>query len=176
VAQAQKSQPDLDRAFQSAAAHYKAKEYAEAEKDLEPLLARFPNSFEVNELMGLVYAAQGLDQKANRYLKTATRLKPNDAASRPPSPASGRGLLPTDISRSKPKCRNSSARLWVCLAMLACEDGNGYRHSSPVLGYTAAMDQFPLRIARGSVYMGTWLGGCGRSLALPSSWSLPQGS
>jgi Flp pilus assembly protein TadD len=82
VAQAQKSQPDLDRAFQSATAHYEAKEYAEAEKELEPLLARLPNSFEVNELMGLVYAAQGLDEKANRYLKTATRLKPNDAAAR----------------------------------------------------------------------------------------------
>jgi tetratricopeptide (TPR) repeat protein len=82
VAQAQKSQPDLDRAFQSATAHYEAKEYAEAEKELEPLLARLPNSFEVNELMGLVYAAQGLDEEANRYLKTATRLKPNDAAAR----------------------------------------------------------------------------------------------
>ena len=82
VAQAQKSQPDLDRAFQSATAHYEAKEYAEAAKELEPLLARLPDSFEVNELMGLVYAAQGLDEKANRYLKTATRLKPNDAAAR----------------------------------------------------------------------------------------------
>ena len=81
-AQAQKSQPDLDRAFQSANAHYEAKEYAEAEKELEPLLARFPSSFEVNELMGMVYAAQGQDAKANPYLKTATRLKPNDAAAR----------------------------------------------------------------------------------------------
>jgi len=80
--QAQKSQLDLDRAFQSATAHYETKEYAEAQKELEPLLARLPNSFEVNELMGLVYAAQGLDEKANRYLKAATRLKPNDAAAR----------------------------------------------------------------------------------------------
>jgi len=77
---AQKSQLDLDRAFQSATAHYETKEYGEAQKELEPLLARLPNSFEVNELMGLVYAAQGLDEKANRYLKAATRLGPNDAA------------------------------------------------------------------------------------------------
>ena len=82
--QAQKSLPDLDRAFQSATAHYETKKYAEAQKELEPLLARLPNSFEVNELMGLVYAAQGLDEKANRYLKAATRLKPNDAAAHQP--------------------------------------------------------------------------------------------
>jgi tetratricopeptide (TPR) repeat protein len=72
----------LDRAFQSATAHYEAKEYAEAAKELEPLLARLPDSFEVNELMGLVCAAQGLDEKATRYLKNATRLKPIDAAAR----------------------------------------------------------------------------------------------
>jgi tetratricopeptide (TPR) repeat protein len=82
VARTQKSQPDLDSAFQSANAHYEAREYAEAEKELEPLLARVPNSFEVNELMGMVYAAQGLGEKATRYLKNATRLKPNDAAAR----------------------------------------------------------------------------------------------
>ena len=80
LAQAQKSQPDLDRAFQSATAHYEAKDYAEAQKELEPLVARLSNSFEVNELMGLVYAAQGRDDEANRYLKNATRLKPNDPA------------------------------------------------------------------------------------------------
>jgi tetratricopeptide (TPR) repeat protein len=82
VAQPQNSQPDLDRAFQSATAHYEAKEYAQAEKELRPLVARLPASFEVNELMGLVYAAQGLDEKANAYLKTATHVKPNDAAAR----------------------------------------------------------------------------------------------
>jgi tetratricopeptide (TPR) repeat protein len=80
VAQAQKGQPDLDRAFQSATAHYEAQDYAEAQKELEPLLARLSDSFEVNELMGLVYAAQGRDDEANRYLKNATRLKPNDPA------------------------------------------------------------------------------------------------
>jgi tetratricopeptide (TPR) repeat protein len=78
VAQAQKTQPDLDRAFQSATAHYEAKDYAAAQKELEPLVARLSNSFEVNELMGLVYAAQGQDDEANHYLKTAARLKPND--------------------------------------------------------------------------------------------------
>ena len=57
---------------------YEAKDYAEAQKELEPLLARFPNSFEVNELTGLVYAAQGQDDEANRYLENAARFKPKD--------------------------------------------------------------------------------------------------
>ena len=78
VGQAQNSQPDLDRALQSATARYEAKDYAEAQKELEPLLARFPNSFEVNELTGLVYAAQGQDDEANRYLENAARFKPKD--------------------------------------------------------------------------------------------------
>src|SRR6516225_9098269 len=78
LAQAQNSQPDLDRALQSATARYEAKDYAEAQKELEPLLARFPNSFEVNELTGLVYAAQGQDDEANRYLENAARFKPKD--------------------------------------------------------------------------------------------------
>ncbi len=85
VAQPQKSPPgapDLDRIFQLATAHYQAKEYAEAQRKLEPLLGRLPDSFEVNELMGLVYAAQGQAEKANRYLKNASRLKPNDPAGR----------------------------------------------------------------------------------------------
>jgi tetratricopeptide (TPR) repeat protein len=83
VSQPQKSPtgaPDLDRSFQSAAAHYEAKEYPEAQKELEPLAARLVDRFEVNELMGLVYAAQGQDEKAHRYLKNACRLKPNDPA------------------------------------------------------------------------------------------------
>ena len=70
----------MDRTFQSATAHYEAKDYAGAQKELEPLVARLSNSFEVNELMGLVYAAQGQDDEANHYLKNATRLKPNDPA------------------------------------------------------------------------------------------------
>jgi len=85
VARPQKSlpgAPSLDQSFQSATAHYEAQEYAEAQRELQPLLARLPNSFEVNELMGLVYAAQGQTEKANRYLKAATRLKPNDPAGR----------------------------------------------------------------------------------------------
>lgn len=36
-----------------------------------------PNSFEVNELLGLVYAAQGKQSEANRFLARAVQLKPN---------------------------------------------------------------------------------------------------
>ncbi len=76
------SATNLDRAFQSAAAHYEAKQYAEAQRELEPLAARLPNSFDVNELMGLVYAAQGQDDKANHFLKNAVGLKPDSAPAR----------------------------------------------------------------------------------------------
>ncbi len=76
------SATDPDRAFQSAVTHYEAKQYAEAQKELEPLAARLPKNFEVNELMGLVCAAQGQDEKANRFLKNAVRLKPDSAPAR----------------------------------------------------------------------------------------------
>jgi tetratricopeptide (TPR) repeat protein len=85
VAQPQNSPPgtpDFDRAFQSATTHYEARQYVQAQNDLEPLLARLPDRFEVNELMGLLYAAQGQDEKANPYLKKAARLKPGDPAAR----------------------------------------------------------------------------------------------
>ena len=87
VGQAQNSQPDLDRALQSATARYEAKDDAEAQKELEPLLARFPNSFEVNELTGLVYAAQGQEDEANRYLENAAPHRTNRGG----HPLSGEG-------------------------------------------------------------------------------------
>jgi len=39
-----------------------------------PLLAANPNSFEINELTGLVYVALGQDEKAHAHLLTAVRL------------------------------------------------------------------------------------------------------
>src|SRR5437870_3098596 len=52
----------FEREFKSAVASYDAKNYEQARKQLEPLAARLPDDFEVNELMGLVYAGQGQDE------------------------------------------------------------------------------------------------------------------
>src|SRR5882762_10835404 len=66
--------------FQAAVAAYQAERYGEAQRELIPLLAANPNSFEINELTGLVYVALGQDEKAHAYLLTAVRLNPGSAA------------------------------------------------------------------------------------------------
>ena len=83
VASAQNDQSqNLDRQFQSAFAHYKAKQFTEATTELESLLPHVPRSFEVHELLGMVYAAQSQDAKALEHLETAVQLKPDSAAAR----------------------------------------------------------------------------------------------
>src|SRR5580704_3343158 len=72
----------LDRQFQSAVAQYDAGRFAEAAAQLEALLPYAPKTFEVHELLGLVYAAQSLDAKAVEQLQIAVRLKPDSAAAR----------------------------------------------------------------------------------------------
>jgi len=59
-----KPSPGLDQEFQSAVAHYHAGQLPEAAAQLEQLLPQVPKSFEVHELLGLVYAAQSQDAKA----------------------------------------------------------------------------------------------------------------
>jgi Tfp pilus assembly protein PilF len=54
----------LDRQFQSAVAHYHAGQLPQAVAELEELLPQVPKSFEVHELLGLVYAAQSQNAKA----------------------------------------------------------------------------------------------------------------
>jgi len=78
------SQPgsSLDRKFQSAVAQYESGRFAEAAAQLESLLHEVPESFEVHELLGLVYAAQSQDVQARKHLETAVRLKPDSAAAR----------------------------------------------------------------------------------------------
>ena len=71
-----------DRDFQSAVAQYEAGHYPEAAVQLEKLLPQDPQSFEVHELLGLVYAAQSQNDKANDHLEKAVRLKPNSASAR----------------------------------------------------------------------------------------------
>jgi len=78
------SQPSqhLDRKFQSAVAQYESGRFAEAAVELESLLREVPSSFDVHELLGLVYSAQSQDAKASPHLQKAVRLKPDSASAR----------------------------------------------------------------------------------------------
>jgi tetratricopeptide (TPR) repeat protein len=78
------SQPgqNLDRKFQSAVAQYESGRFAESAALLESLLHDVPESFEVHELLGLVYAAQSQDAQAQEHLEKAVHLKPDSAAAR----------------------------------------------------------------------------------------------
>jgi tetratricopeptide (TPR) repeat protein len=76
-ARAQKQ--DLDREFKVAVAQYEAGKYPEAATQLEKLAREVPESFEVQELLGLVYAAESQNGKANEHLEKAVRLKPDSA-------------------------------------------------------------------------------------------------
>ena len=73
---------NLERRFQLALAQYNAGRFAEASSQLESLLPDVPKSFEVQELLGLSYAAQSLDAKATEHLEIAVRLKPDSAEAR----------------------------------------------------------------------------------------------
>jgi len=68
--------------FLSALTAYKAQQYAAAQRELEPLVKSVPNSFEVNELLGLVYVAQDKQREANRFLAKAVQLNPTVAEAR----------------------------------------------------------------------------------------------
>jgi tetratricopeptide (TPR) repeat protein len=72
----------LDRQFQTAVAQYESGRFAEAAAALESLLREIPESFEVHELLGLVYSAQSQDAKATAHLEKAVRLKPGSASAR----------------------------------------------------------------------------------------------
>jgi tetratricopeptide (TPR) repeat protein len=72
----------LDRDFQSAVAQYDAGHFADAANQLEALLPHAPKSFEIHELLGLVYVAESDDARALKHLEIAVRLKPNSAVAR----------------------------------------------------------------------------------------------
>jgi tetratricopeptide (TPR) repeat protein len=74
--------PGLDRAFQAAVAQYNAGKFVEAASELEKLVRDVPESFEVHELLGLVYAGESQDALANPHLEKAVRLRPGSAAAR----------------------------------------------------------------------------------------------
>src|SRR5438132_10298827 len=71
-----------EEVFQAAVAQYEAGHYGEAAVPLERLVREMPNSFDVHELLGLVYAAQSEDAKANDHLAKAVHLRPDSAAAR----------------------------------------------------------------------------------------------
>jgi tetratricopeptide (TPR) repeat protein len=71
-----------ERQFQTAVAQYESGRLPEAATALEALLPEVPESFEVHELLGLVYSAQSLDAKASPHLEKAVRLKPGSASAR----------------------------------------------------------------------------------------------
>ncbi len=73
---------DLNRRFQAAVAQYDAGHLPEAATQLESILRDAPNTFEVHELLGLVYAGQSKDALADQHLRAAVRLNPSSAAAR----------------------------------------------------------------------------------------------
>jgi len=72
----------LDRQFQAAVAQYESGHLLEAATALEVLVREVPESFEVQELLGLVYSAQSQDAKATAHLEKAVRLRPGSASAR----------------------------------------------------------------------------------------------
>jgi len=72
----------LDREFQAAVAEYDSGHYPEAAAKLENLVREAPESFEVQELLGLIYSAESEDARATQHLHKAVLLKPDSAPAR----------------------------------------------------------------------------------------------
>jgi len=77
-----KDREALDRKFQSALAHFNSGQYPTAQQELEALARTLPNSFEVQELLGLVYSAEGHEEKATAPFEQAVRLRPESGEAR----------------------------------------------------------------------------------------------
>lgn len=73
---------NLDKEYQSAVADYEAGRYQQAAARLEPLLPFAPQSFEIHELLGMVYASLPDGDKAIEHLKTAVQIRPNSGEAR----------------------------------------------------------------------------------------------
>jgi len=76
------SRQSLDRQYRSAVTDYEAGRYAQAANALEKLLPYAPGSYELHELLGMVYASQSLNDKAIEHLKAAVQIKPELAEAR----------------------------------------------------------------------------------------------
>jgi tetratricopeptide (TPR) repeat protein len=75
-------QKNLDQDFKTAVSLYEAGNYPDAATQLEKLVLEVPESFEVQELLGLVYAAQSQDARATKHLQKAVALKPDSVPAR----------------------------------------------------------------------------------------------
>jgi tetratricopeptide (TPR) repeat protein len=82
VSSPQHDQKPPDRRFLAALAAYRAQQYETAQKQLVPLVQSAPQNFEYNELLGLVYVAEGRHEQANPLLAKAVRLKPDELEAR----------------------------------------------------------------------------------------------
>lgn len=77
-----KTTEEIKHKFEDALAAYRNQQYAQAESELTSLLGSSPESFEVNELAGLVFVAESEYAKADRCLAKAVRLRPDVAEAR----------------------------------------------------------------------------------------------
>jgi tetratricopeptide (TPR) repeat protein len=66
---------EIKRKFDAALSAYRSRQYAKAEPEIASLLAAAPDSFEVNELAGLIYVGEGEYGKADSYLAKAVCVK-----------------------------------------------------------------------------------------------------
>ena len=73
---------ELNEQFQAAVAQYESGHLPEAAAQLEKLVQAVPESFEVHELLGMIYAGESQGQLANQHLRAAVRLKPSSGAAR----------------------------------------------------------------------------------------------
>ncbi len=72
----------LDEAYQAAVSDYNAGRLAKASEELQRLLPYAPQSYELRELLGMVYASLGQADKAIEQLRLAVRIKPDAAEAR----------------------------------------------------------------------------------------------
>ncbi len=73
----------LDREFQAAVAQLRLGPVRpRPPRSWKSCCPKLPESFEIHELLGLIYSAQSQDAKASPHLEKAVRLKPDSAAAR----------------------------------------------------------------------------------------------
>ena len=72
----------LDQQYQSAVADYEAGRFAQARSRLEALVPFAPKSFELHELLGMVYASIPEAEKAIEQLQAAVQINPDSGEAR----------------------------------------------------------------------------------------------
>lgn len=80
--QAQTDHRQLDREFQAAVSDYNSGHFRAAAARLQKLVRELPDSFDVQELLGMAYVAQPQDSKATAHLEKAVQLNPKSAPAR----------------------------------------------------------------------------------------------